>query len=896
MNGQEAKSMNDFPERSRPETFWNSLIPDDLDQILFEEAPDGMFLADSYGRLLRINAAGTVMTGYFQEEIQGLALTDLIPAEDWVKEPLPKDTGVPGRPGWKERRLRRKDGDPFLLKLLARKLPNGNVLGILRDISEDRQTAQHLSLLDFTLNHVDEAAFLIDETAGFRYVNAAACQVLGYDREELLRLGVPNIDPEYQRERWAGHWEELKTRGSFIIESQHRTKDGRLFPVEISLNYFEYNGQGYNLALVRDITARRTAEATLRESESKYKQLIEITGTGYVILDHQGQVIDANQEYARLAGRPGPEEVIGRSVLEWTAPQDRERNAAEVRKCIEQGFVRHLEIDYVTPDGRVNPIEIDAAVLEGSDPLRILTLCRDIADRKRFENALRQSEERFRLTFHTSPDSININRLEDGLYVDINEGFTRLTGYTREEVIGRTSLGINIWQDPRDREELVRGLKQQGYYNDLEAKFRRKDGSVGIGQMSARVILLAGVPHIISVTKDITATRQAEEEKEKLQAQLLQAQKMESVGRLAGGVAHDFNNMLAAILGHAELALEETVPGQTLRANLEEIRNAAQRSADLTRQLLAFARQQTVDPRIVDLNATVNGMLKMLRRLIGEDIDLAWLPLPDLWSIKIDPSQVDQVLANLCVNARDAIRSVGKITIETRNVSFDESYCRDHPDFIPGEYVMLAVSDDGEGMSKEVLDHIFEPFFTTKELGRGTGLGLSMVYGIVKQNKGFINVYSEPGKGTSFKIYFSRIPSGSDVSRSAPKAGTLPGGGETVLLVEDERVLLDLGQTMLRRLGYAVLAASTPEKALQLAENHQGRIRLLITDVVLPGMNGRDLAVRIRASNPGLKCLFMSGYTANVIAHKGVLEEGLCFLQKPFSLQVLAVKVREALD
>ena len=534
-------------------------------------------------------------------------------------------------------------------------------------------------------------------------------------------------------------------------------------------------------------------------------------------------------------------------------------------------------------------------MLRVSGSLRILCLCRDISERKRAEEALRQSEERFRLTFLTSPDSININRLEDGMYVDINEGFTRLTGFAREDVIGKTSLAINIWHDPRDREELVRGLKQQGFYNDLEAKFQRKDGSVGIGQMSARVILLGGIPHIISLTKDITERRQAEEEQEKLQAQLLQSQKMESVGRLAGGVAHDFNNMLAAILGHAELALEEVGLWHSLRANLEEIRKAAQRSADLTRQLLAFARRQTVAPRMLDLNDTVDGMLKMLRRLIGEDIDLVWIPKADLWPMKIDPSQVDQVLVNLCVNARDAIPGVGKVTIETGNIAFDAAYCRDHPGFVPGDFVMLAVSDDGEGMGKDVLDHLFEPFFTTKELGLGTGLGLATVYGIVKQNEGFINVYSETGKGTTFRICFPRAMRETAVPLSARAAEKPPGGNETVLLVEDERAILDLGRAMLQRLGYTVLTAGKPADAVSLAEDHSENIDLLMTDVVLPGLNGLELAARITELKPGLKCLFMSGYTANVIAHHGVLDEGVCFIQKPFSLQELASKVKEAL-
>jgi nitrogen-specific signal transduction histidine kinase/CheY-like chemotaxis protein len=396
--------------------------------------------------------------------------------------------------------------------------------------------------------------------------------------------------------------------------------------------------------------------------------------------------------------------------------------------------------------------------------------------------------------------------------------------------------------------------------------------------------------------RDITERKRSEEDRQRLQAQLLQAQKMESVGRLAGGVAHDFNNMLTAILGHAELAMRRCTPSEPIHADLKVIEKSVHRSADLIRQLLAFARKQTVAPKVLDLNDTLTGMLKMLRRLMGEDIDFAWMPGADLWPVKIDPSQIDQLLANLCVNARDAIDGVGKVTIETQNTAFDASYCATHADLVFDEYVMLAVSDDGCGMNKDVIDQLFEPFFTTKEVGRGTGLGLAMVYGIVKQNEGFINVYSEPGKGTTFKIYLPRFAGEAVEPMVANVAETPTGRGETVLLVEDEATILTLGQAMLERLGYKVLTAGTPGEAARLAEAYAGEIQLLITDVVMPEMNGRDLADLLSAVKPRLKCLFMSGYTSNVIAHHGFLEEGVQFLQKPFSLHDLAAKVRKALE
>ena len=382
----------------------------------------------------------------------------------------------------------------------------------------------------------------------------------------------------------------------------------------------------------------------------------------------------------------------------------------------------------------------------------------------------------------------------------------------------------------------------------------------------------------------------------KMEAQLHQAQKMESVGRLAGGVAHDYNNALSVIIGFTELAMLEVDPTEPLHSNLNQVLAAANRATDITRQLLAFARKQTITPKLLDLNENIESMLKMLRRLIGEDIDLTWLPGANLWPVKIDPSQVDQIMANLCVNARDAIGGVGKITIETENITFDEDYCAYHAGFVPGDFVLLAVSDNGSGIDKEILDNIFEPFFTTKDVDKGTGLGLAMVYGIAKQNNGFINVYSEPGEGTTIKIYLSRHEGKAVEIQGEITVEIPPGRGETLLLVEDDPSSLKLFGIILDELGYIVLTAGTPGEAMGLAEKHAGEIHLLITDVIMPEMNGRELAERLHSLCPELKRMFMSGYTANVIAHHGVLDEGVNFIQKPFSKRDLAKTVRKALD
>jgi CheY-like chemotaxis protein len=371
---------------------------------------------------------------------------------------------------------------------------------------------------------------------------------------------------------------------------------------------------------------------------------------------------------------------------------------------------------------------------------------------------------------------------------------------------------------------------------------------------------------------------------------------MESVGRLAGGVAHDFNNLLGIIMGYAEIIMMDMEPDNPVYSHLQQILNTTQKAAELTRQLLAFARKQTAIPKILDMNETVANMLKMLQRIISENIDLIWRPGYDIWKVRIDPVQIDQILANMTVNSRDAIPDTGSIVLETGNVVFDCAYTAGHTEFLPGEYVLLSVSDTGVGMSKEVMEHIFEPFFTTKETGKGTGLGLATVYGIVRQNSGFLNVYSEEGKGTTFKIYLPRFKSDIVQSTVEKVSGKPQRGTETLLIVENEEDYLMSCKMLLEKLGYTVLTATTPDDAIHIAEEHPGNIDLLITDVIMPKMNGKELLGNIRNIRPGLKYLYMSGYTADVIAHHGVLEEGVNFLQKPFSIKTIAEKVREVLD
>jgi len=504
---------------------------------------------------------------------------------------------------------------------------------------------------------------------------------------------------------------------------------------------------------------------------------------------------------------------------------------------------------------------------------------------------LLESESTLRNYIENSPAGIFIAD-ENGHYLEVNPAACLMVGYSREELLGMTILDIVSPELVELNIQKFSQLKLTGCLK-FELEFVHKNGSQGCLSLSA--VKLSDI-RCMGFATDITEAKKAVQEKAVLEAKLHQAQKMESVGRLAGGVAHDFNNMLGVIMGNADMALMEMNLSDSLFHELMEIRKAAERSADLTRQLLAFAKKQTVAPKILDLNETVESMLKMLQRLIGEDINLNWRPETNLWKVNIDPSQIDQILVNLCVNARDSIDNIGNITIEIKNISAFSSLSSYHADFEPGEYVCLTVSDDGCGMNKETQLQIFEPFFTTKGVGEGTGLGLATVYGAVKQNNGYINVYSESGLGSKFSIYLPRyVQIVEPVSEPAILELSLT-GDETILLVEDEQAILRMVAKMLEMKGYTVLQANTPEEALQLAAENSGVIKLLITDVIMPEVNGRDLAKQLLVLYPQFKALFMSGYTADVIARRGVLDHGVSYIQKPFSLNELSIKVREVLD
>jgi len=638
-------------------------------------------------------------------------------------------------------------------------------------------------------------------------------------------------------------------------------------------------------------TRLHAANAALGESEHFTRSLLETIPVPVFYKGRDGRYQGFNKAFLNFYGR-SKEELIGKSVFDITSPDMAKVYHAHDMELFENPGTQIYPYQVKTSEGDLREVIFHKASLtdEHGSVTGLIGAILDVTDQKHTEIALLESERRFKNLHNASFGGIAIH--DQGNILDCNQGLSHITGYPYEELIGMNGLRLIALQS----RELVMAYIAAGHEKPYEAWGLRKNGEVYPLRLEARNIPFQGREMRVVEFRDITERKRAEEEREKLQAQLTQAQKMESVGRLAGGVAHDFNNMLGVILGHTEMALDDVDPAAPLHASLQAIHQAAERSAALTRQLLAFARKQTVAPKVININETVAGMLNMLRRLIGEDIDLLWQPGKDLPPVKVDPAQIDQLLANLCVNARDAIAGQGKITIETGVKTFDEVYCADHFGFLPGEYLVLEVNDDGCGMDKKILSHIFEPFFTTKEQGKGTGLGLASVFGMVQQNKGFIDVDSEPGKGTAFKIYLPVYAEKSaGVVEKAPDLSAEQ-GNETILLVEDEPAILQMTTMMLTRLGYTVVVAATPGEAIRLALEYRGKIDLLMTDVVMPEMNGRTLTGNLLSHYPDLKRLFMSGYTADIIAHHGVLDEGVHFIQKPFSMKDLGRTLRETLD
>ncbi len=860
----------------------------------------GIAVADLTGRTLEANDRYLEIIGCSREELLAgtIRWDEITPPElksrdqDAVAEL--QRTGV-AQP-W-EKEFLRKDGSrvPVLIGVAMLGESEGSVIAYFVDLTEQRRAEEALRQSEERFRQsfsVSPVAMALSHPATGLILDAneGLAGMLGYERDELLgrsslELGIWT-DP-HQRERVASDLEAsipIRER-----EVELRTKTGDIRHVLYSVEPVDIGNERVILSAFNDVTERRQAEQALRDSEERYRLLFESNPQPMWVFDVETLAFLAVNDAACRHYGYSRDEFLSMTIREIRPAEDvpvlLSQMAHERREYQESGLWRHRK-----RDGSIIEVEITSHPLVFDGRQAELVLVNDVTERRHAERRERQRTMYLNALVENSPLAILV--LDDEHRIQIaNPAFRLLFGYSAEELLGRNPDDLISPMDDVLREEVAALTRESlaGRPVHISTKRRRKDGK--LVEVDFYGVPLTDAGRLIGVY----AIYQDVSERNQLEIQLQQAQKMEAVGQLAGGVAHDFNNVLTAILGYSDLLAMQLGEGSPMLESVDEIRRAGERAASLTRQLLAFSRRQVLEPRVLDPNELMRNVEKMLRRLIGEDVALATRLDPSIGRMRADPGQVEQVLLNLAVNARDAMPRGGTLTIETQNAELDESYAQEHVTVKPGSYVMIAATDTGTGMDAEVKAHIFEPFFTTKEKGKGTGLGLATVYGIVKQSGGYIWVYSEPGHGTAFKIYFPRVESPAERLSRKEAQRTLR-GTETILLVEDELPVRRLARAILESHGYAVLEADGAERALELVQHHSGALDLLLTDVVMPKMGGSDLAMLVHGLRPEVKVLYMSGYTDDAIVRQGLVAEGSRFLQKPFTPDALAAKVRDVLD
>ncbi len=802
----------------------------------------------------------------------------------------------------------------------------------------NRNGDQFLKLVE----HASQAIFVVQDRQ-LVYLNPATTRVTGYSSDELMAKPFADfLHPEDQKRVVDRHVRRLK--GETLPEAYSFRvlhKEGRMVWVELNAVLTEWNGRPATLNYLRDISNRKTAEAELRRNEARLRSLVRIL---QYPSEHIQEFLDyaLNEAIALTDSKIGYiyfyNEARGEFILNtWSRDVMKECAVAEpqtlyqldktgiwgeavrqrtpilindfqaphpLKKGYPEGHValyRFLTVPVIRDDRIVAVVGVGnkETPYTETDTLQ-LTLLMDAVwretDRRETEISLQEREKTYRSLFDSIRDPILVADPARNI-VDCNPAFTELFGYTLENIRGlKTEI---IYENETQYRKTGQELRDNPGTQEIVATldFKKKSGDTFPGEVKLSCLKDKDdrITGVIGQIRDLSERKQAEAERAELEAQFRQAQKLEAVGLLTGGVAHDFNNLLGVIAGYTGLMLMDLAETSPLRHKVLQIQDAGERAASLVRQLMAFSRKQVIEPEVLNFNQVLSGLKKMLPRIIGEDIELVFSPAPDLGNVMADPGQMEQVVMNLIVNARDAMSQGGNLTIETANVMLDEAYAHRHAGVAAGPHAMMAVSDTGAGMDKAVLEKIFDPFFTTKEPGKGTGLGLSTVYGIVKQHGGHIWVYGEPGHGTTFKIYLPRVDQTlqkeDPVQDHGPHEGT-----ETLLLVEDHEHVREMIQTMLEAIGYRVIAAETAEKGLAFAREEQGPLHLLFTDIVLPGMSGRELVRQLNAIRPETKVLCMSGYSDDAIVRHGELEEGVAFIQKPFTLGELGAKVRKVLD
>jgi two-component system cell cycle sensor histidine kinase/response regulator CckA len=758
-------------------------------------------------------------------------------------------------------------------------------------LPEHSSPIENQSRLEALIGSIDEIVFELDRNGTFLNIWTTNEELLYRPRHELKGKRVSDVIGEeffrpfsliFDRVLVTGRSEELEY--SLDVPAGKRwflARMNRIPPAE---------GVQYTLCLaVRDITERKQAEIALRDSEARLQALVGAIDEIVFEQDADGLFLNIWTSNEALLSHPR-RELLGRRSSEVFGEEVFRPFREVFRRVLETGQAEDVEYSFDVLDGRkwflgrVNRIPSAHGSRE-----TVCFVVRDITDRKHAEEKLRVSEEKFSKAFHLGPDAIAITSIEDGRFIEVNDTYLRLTGFTRGEIIGRTSVELGLWSNPKDHQHIVALLKRSGEVRDLELRIPIKSGDLRVVQMSAHTIELAGEPCMIAISRDVT-------ERRALEAQLRQAQKMEAVGRLAGGVAHDFNNLLVGILGYSELLRKRLTEQGSLLRMANEINFAAMRARDLTSRLLALSHRQILQPAVLDLNAHVRQCEQLLRPIIGEDVRVVQRLDPKIGSVKADPAQLEQVILNLALNARDAMPRGGTLCFETCNIHVDPALARQHPGLIPGSYVRLQVADTGHGIAPDVMPRIFEPFFTTKEIGKGSGLGLSTVYGVVKQSGGCVTVSSEPSKGAAFGIYLPRASELPQRRIPAQPATASSTGTETILLVEDEAVVRDLVCEILRESGYVVLSANSGADAMEITAEHVKPIDLLITDVVMPEMSGPELANTLRRARGEMRVLYMSGYTDDAVLVRQGLPENSAFIRKPYTPQQFLQKVRESLD
>ncbi|MBI1966852.1 MAG: PAS domain S-box protein [Gemmatimonadetes bacterium] len=879
-------------------------------RTLYDDTPSMYFTVDPDGMVLSVNRFGAAQLGYTVEELVGQSVLRVFHDADKAaaRERVAECLAHPGRVFHCELRKVRRDGSMLWVKETARATRGRSVepvvLIVCEDITERKRAEEDLQRERRLFMGGPAVVFRwIADTAGrVEYVSPNVHVVFGYTADDFVSgrvLYEQVIHPE-DLSRVVAELDAYGERGAARLQQFYRIvrKDGGVRWLD-DFTVFARDEHGrvtHYEGYVLDVTHRRHAEEALRAAEEKYRSMFENAMEGIFQTTPDGRILTANPAVARMLGYESPATLIAQtSDLARQLYADPSRRAEFRRALEERGSVTGFTTQVYRRDGSLIWVSITARAVvdEAHQPLYYEGTIEDITERQRAEEAAAAQQRFLRQVIDLNPNLIFVKDRQ-GQFTLVNQGLADLYGAAVERLLGRTDADFN--PNPAEVERYLRD--DRDVMDTGRPKFIAEEPNTDVRTGITRWFQVIKVPlvspdgvarHVLGVATEIT-------QRKELESQLRQAQKMEAVGQLAGGVAHDFNNMLTAIIGLSALLLRDRTLAGPHRREVEEIQDAARRAATLTQQLLAFSRRQVLQPTVLDLNVVVAEMEELLRRLVGEHIELATSLATDLGLVRVDRNQLEQAIVNLVVNARDAMSGGGWLTIETANAELDAAYAESHPGAQPGRHVLLAVTDTGVGMDRETQTRIFEPFFTTKERGKGTGLGLASVYGIVKQSGGWIWVYSEPGRGSTFKIYLPRVeePPERAVSRIAVEEPA--GGTETVLLVEDESAVRGLAREALEQFGYQVLEAADGAQAVLLARDYPDRIHLLLTDVVMPGMPGSELAERLARARPDIRILFTSGYADTAVSRRGVLALDVAFLQKPYTPEVLARKVREVLD